>query len=469
MALRFYVNFSAKSRATAAETPSRHRFDSSRPPSYAPSMPRHLCRVLLHHPSVVALHEETARRGVGAYLVGGAIRDRLLGLPSHDVDAVVSRDGEAISRAVADRLDARFVALGGKEFGAYRIVGGIGDAWELDVWDREGTTVEEDLARRDLTINAIALELPAGEPLDPFDGLSDLRRHLLRAVTPRSFAEDPLRVLRLPRFLGKLPGFSVEPETLGLARASAAELVTVAAERVQSELDQVFRLPETPRSMALLGALDLYPGLWLGRPGEHDDSADSRTAGRATTEIAHLGSTALALRQLAGSSRAVAIDHRLARWALTFLNLPGEGAGRAALERFGEAGYLTKKDEAALSRLLEPRTLPADDRGRRRFLHRMGSDLWSTAACLLGARQAAHGEVETWAERVRPLLTLARDHGADLFHPPRWVDGREAAEILGISPGPALGNALEGLRKAQVDGEVSDREEAVAWLRRGAG
>lgn len=429
-------------------------------------MPRHHCRVLLHHPSVVTLHEETERRGASAYLVGGAIRDRLLGLPSHDVDAVVSHDGEAISRAVADRLDGRFVALGGKEFGAFRIVA---DGWELDVWDREGTTVEEDLARRDLTVNAIALELPEGLALDPFDGLVDLRRHLLRAVTPRSFADDPLRVLRLPRFAGKLPGFTVEPETLGLARASAAELVTVAAERVRDELAQVFRLPETPRSVALLGALDLYPGLWLGRPGEHDDSADPVVAGRATTEIAHLGGAALALRQLAGSSRAVSIDHRLARLALTFANLPGEGAGRAALERFGEAGYLTKKDEAAIRRLLEPRVLPADALGRRRFLHRMGAELWATAACLLGAREAAHGGIDTWADVARPLLSLARDHGADLFDPPRFVDGREAAELLGIDPGPALGEALAALQRAQVDGVVNDRGDAIAWLRKAGG
>ncbi|HEX2251976.1 MAG TPA: hypothetical protein VHQ65_01750 [Thermoanaerobaculia bacterium] len=189
-----------------------------------------LSRLLRHQRPVAALAAAAAAREVDAHLVGGVIRDRLLGLPSRDHDAVVGGAGREIGAELAATLDAHLVLLGGKAFAAYRLVARDPEDWVLDLWDREDMPLADDLARRDFTINAMALPLtgPAvssqGEHsglIDPFGGLGDTAHRLLRATTPASFTGDPLRVLRLPRLLAQLPRFQAAPDTLVLARRAA--------------------------------------------------------------------------------------------------------------------------------------------------------------------------------------------------------------------------------------------------------
>src|SRR5947199_7221350 len=111
-------------------------------------------QVLAHHKAVRALLAAVERAGSGpCHLVGGALRDRLLGLSSQDFDAVVSGHGREIAEAMAAALPARFVPLGGKEFAAYRLVA---EGFVLDLWDRAEMSLEEDLGRRDFTVNSFA-------------------------------------------------------------------------------------------------------------------------------------------------------------------------------------------------------------------------------------------------------------------------------------------------------------------------
>src|SRR6478672_4486052 len=166
-----------------------------------PSQTSRIFRVLLQHPAVRTL--AAAAGGTECHLVGGCLRDRALGLTSHDVDAVVAGRGREIAEIVAAELPARFVLLGGKDFAAYRLVG---QDVTVDLWDRAGTTLHEDLARRDFTVNSFALGLLDGQVADPFGGLDDLAHRLLRATTPASFTGDPLRCLRLPRMRLRPPG-----------------------------------------------------------------------------------------------------------------------------------------------------------------------------------------------------------------------------------------------------------------------
>lgn len=409
-------------------------------------MPLHSFRVLLHQPAVRALiaTTEEVTEGVEVHLVGGVLRDRALGLPVHDFDAVVSGRGREISERLAETLPARLVLLGGKEFAAYRLVG---ENAVVDIWDRAGTSLHQDLARRDFTINSFAFDLRTHEVSDPFNGLGDLGRRVLRATTGESFAGDPLRVLRLPRLLLRLPGFTAEPDTLLLARRSAAGLSEVAAERVRDELALLFADPDAARGLSLLMELDLYPGLWLGRPGE---------PGRPGLALAEVG----ILPEVARELREVSVDARIARLASLFANLPDPRP--LALERFRDAGYLTRSTAADVARLLELPGLPGDEIGRRRFLHRAG-ELWPTAAAFLSTRAAAHGH--PWRAALAPLADLARREGANLIAPPRLLGGAEVQQILGIPPGREVGRALEAVLAAQVDGRVRTKEEAVALVR----
>lgn len=417
-------------------------------------MPLHSFRVLLHQPAVRALIAATEgmTEGVELHLVGGVLRDRALGLPVHDFDAVVSGRGREISERLAETLPARLVLLGGKEFAAYRLVG---EDEVVDVWDRAGTSLHQDLARRDFTINSFAFDLRTQEVSDPFNGLGDLGRRVLRATTGESFAGDPLRVLRLPRLLLRLPGFTAEPDTLLLARKSAPGLSEVAAERVREELGLLFGDPDAARGLTLLMELDLYPGLWLGRPGE---------PGRPGLALAEVGALPDAVRELRDRAPHVAarVEARIARLASLFANLP-EPHPPAILERFRDAGYLTRSTAADVARLLELPGLPEDEIGRRRFLHRTGT-LWPTATAFLSTRAAAHGL--PWRPALAPLVDLARREGANLMDPPRLLGGAEVQRLLGIPPGPAVGRALDAVLAAQVDGKVRSKEEAVALLRR---
>jgi tRNA nucleotidyltransferase/poly(A) polymerase len=409
-------------------------------------MPIHSFRVLLHQPAVQALISVSDR--VELHLVGGVLRDRALGLPVHDFDAVVSGQGREISERLAETLPARLVLLGGKEFAAYRLVG---EEDVVDIWDRAGTTLYQDLARRDFTVNSFAFDPRSQEVSDPFNGLGDLERKILRATTPESFTGDPLRVLRLPRLLLRLPGFTVEPDTVGLARRSSAGLAGIASERVREELLLLFDHPDAARGLTLLLELDLYPGLWLGRPGE---------PGPPGLALSELGTLPSIVRELRSHAPSAVVDTRAARLASVFANLPGDRP-LDALERFQDAGYLTRSLAMDVARLLRLTGLPEDDLGRRRFLHQTGA-LWATAACFLAARAAAHGR--RWRHILPHLAELARREGENLFDPPRLLDGAEVQALLGVSPGPGVGRALQSVREAQVDGTIRTKEEAIALL-----
>jgi hypothetical protein len=413
-------------------------------------------RILLHHPAVTALLAACGE--TEHHLVGGVLRDRALGLPVHDVDAVVATGGREIAERLAADLPARLVLLGGKDFAAYRLVG---EDLTIDLWDREGTSLHEDLARRDFTVNSFAWEPRTGTVIDPFGGLGDLERCLLRATTPKSFEGDPLRVLRLPRLLLRLPGFAAEPGTVVLARKEASRLVEVAAERVRDELAALFAHPDAHRGLAFLVALDLYPGLWLGAPGEPGQ------AGGAVSELEALPCAIRKLREI-DTALADTVDARTARIAATFAHLPAR-SGKSPLDFLAlvrDAGYLTRQTAADVAAVLFWNELPGDETGRRRFLYRAGS-LWTTAACSVGARIAARGDsgaVERWRYDLVNLADLAKREGAVLFDPPRLLSGADVQELLGIPPGPGVGRALDSVRQALVDGKIRTREEAVALV-----
>lgn len=449
------------------------------PPAFEP---------LRRHPAVRALLAACGE--AECHLVGGALRDHALGLggarsgqarresidtrrvPARrgaqrgsrrgwDLDAVVAGHGREIAERLAAALPARLVPLGGKLFAAFRLVGA---EVTVDLWDREGAPLASDLARRDLTVNSFALEPRGGALIDPFGGVADLARRVLRATTPASFAGDPLRVLRLARLLAALPGFTAEPATLELARQAAPRLSEVASERVREELWLLFDHPRAHLGLRALAALGLYPGLWL--------VAVSSAPGPADAAAAEIEAVPECAAELAGLAPAAAgeIDPTAARLAATFAHLPETAGGPpAALRRWAEAGYVTARVLAEVAPLLDEKALPTDEAARRHFLHRTGRR-WATAVCSLGARASASGEPERqrWRRDVAPLVELARREGENLFHPPRLLTGSEVQDLLGVPPGPEIGRALAALTAAQVEGRVHTREEAIELLSRQA-
>jgi tRNA nucleotidyltransferase (CCA-adding enzyme) len=230
-------------------------------------------------PGIDALREVAER--VPAYLVGGAVRDLLLGLEGGDLDVAIEGDADMLADLPGFEVEREGLFLTGRLHT---------DDLRLDVaqaraetYPRPGglpevrpATISEDLARRDFTINAMAFPLAADdELLDPHGGLEDLRSELLRVLHPRSFVDDPTRALRAARYAARF-GLELEPETDRLLRES--DLSTVSDDRVQNELRRAAAEPDPALVLQLILDWGVMPSL--------DPDAPARVA-----EVAQIAET----------------------------------------------------------------------------------------------------------------------------------------------------------------------------------
>jgi Poly A polymerase head domain len=205
--------------------------------------------------------------GKEAWVVGGAVRDELLGREVIDVD-IACADPKGVARAYARRAGGAPFPLS-ERHGAWRVAL---DADRTVDFTPLPDGIEQDLASRDFTINAIAVPLAGGEPLDPHGGVADLEARRLRAVTPTIFEDDPLRLLRAVRLEEEL-GTELDAETESLARKHAELVTRPAGERILAELERLkprgfVRLHELGLLEPLGGALEgLARVRLLDRPG----------------------------------------------------------------------------------------------------------------------------------------------------------------------------------------------------------
>jgi tRNA nucleotidyltransferase (CCA-adding enzyme) len=202
------------------------------------------------------------------YLVGGAVRDELLGLPARERDWVVvgARPEELLAQGfkpVGKDFPVFLHPQSGEEYALARTERKTAPGYRgFEMLFAPDVTLEQDLERRDLTINAIAKDPASGALLDPFGGQRDLRDRWLRHVSP-AFVEDPVRVLRVARFAARLAplGFSVAPETLAVMREIAArgELDALVSERVWQETQRALEMPAPARFFEVLRAANALP------------------------------------------------------------------------------------------------------------------------------------------------------------------------------------------------------------------
>jgi tRNA nucleotidyltransferase/poly(A) polymerase len=203
----------------------------------------------------------TAVAGVEAYVVGGAVRDELLGRPVVDVD-VATPDPEVAARIYAGLAKGALFPLS-ERHGAWRVA--FPDGTTVDFTPLR-STLEDDLRSRDFTINAIAVPAAGGERIDPLGGIPDLEAQRLRAVSDSIFADDPLRLLRAVRLEDEL-GFELDSHTEELVREEAGRVASPAGERILGELERLS--PEGFRRADELGLLAPLGGS-LERLGEVD-------------------------------------------------------------------------------------------------------------------------------------------------------------------------------------------------------
>ncbi len=202
------------------------------------------------------IRAQAERVGVHVWMVGGAVRDLLLGRPVHDWDYVVEREALALARAVADALGGAYFALDDvRGIGRVLLPPAAGVRVVLDFADLRGATLEDDLRARDFTINALAVGMGGGL-VDPTGGQADLEARLIRVPDPRAFERDPVRLLRAVRLAAELR-FTIEEVTEGLLRHNAPRLVLASPERVRDELLRLLALDGAAEPLARLAEFDL--------------------------------------------------------------------------------------------------------------------------------------------------------------------------------------------------------------------
>ena len=197
-------------------------------------------------------------RDVEAYLVGGVVRDALLGIPTGDIDVAVKGNAQSVGRDLASAIDGHFVMLD-EARGIIRVVVHDEDSVSFVDINSMPNGIEQDLRRRDFTVNAMAVPLTEvsregfwNKVTDLYGGLSDLNNHVIRALSPSVFKDDPARLMRAPRLATQL-SLTITDDTARQIRQDAHLVTTVAPERVRDEL---LKLLSQPKATASLRALD---------------------------------------------------------------------------------------------------------------------------------------------------------------------------------------------------------------------
>ena len=380
-----------------------------------------LADALRAHPEVAWLEPVVAGDGAAVYLVGGAVRDLLLGAGQVDVDLVIEGDAVAFARRVAHGLGVRAVVHGA--FGTAVVKGG---GRLLDVATARSeryrspaalpevapASLADDLARRDFAVNAMAASLRPGEwgmLIDPFDGRSDVATRTIRVLHPRSFTDDPTRLLRGVRLETRL-GFRFDPETEALARAD-------------------------PRLVGLLSPARLRDALLL--------LLAERCAAIALARLGDLG-------VLAASADGLAVDDDLLGRADALVGHAPDADRRVCLL-------------ALCARAVEPGRLAR----RLRLTRRMADVL---AACARADRlrsfDGAPAEAVICAAAIAPERAAAAVRFLEVDrHVRPLLDGADVMRELAIRSSPRVGDVLEALRRAKVAGELPDREAELAFVR----
>jgi poly(A) polymerase len=446
-----------------------------------------------------------ALAGEQAWVVGGSVRDELLGRPVTDYDLAVPGDPKRAARAVADAVGGPVFRLS-EAFGAWRVV--AGDT-VIDVSPLQGETIEEDLRKRDFTINAMAEPLAGGPLVDPLGGRADLDARTLRVIGAESYAADPLRPLRLARFVAEL-GFAPDPETERLTREAAPRVAEASGERVFAELrrtviaDGALAGLDTADRLGLLHAVlpelsDLHD---VGQSHYHHLDVYDHTREVLACLIRLEGELGEQFGDLAPRLRAVldapladeltrgqalrfaALLHDIGKPAtrgerpdgrVTFMahDRVGEEMVRSACRRLRTSERLSRFLEAVtrhhlvLGFLVHER--PLSRRDVYRYLKRtepveVEVTLFTCADRLATRGRKSDPAIAAHFELARELMAEALEWRAT--GPPRLpLRGDELARELGIEPGPELGRLLAELEEAAFAGEVAGRGDAVAKAR----
>jgi poly(A) polymerase len=436
-----------------------------------------------------------------SWIVGGALRDELLGREVTDIDVTVEGDPEAAAREHAAEVRGPVFRLS-EAFGAWRVVE-RGGGRVYDFAPLQGESIEDDLRKRDFTINAMARPREGGELIDPLGGRADIESRTLRVIGPESYERDPLRPLRLARFAAEL-GFAPEPDTEKLTAAAAGRLPEASGERVFAELRRLVLAEHAVQGLALADRLGLLAAVLPELSDLHDVDQSHfhhtdvyghtlevlerliELEAEASGDLREVLDEPLADELTRGEAlRFGALLHDIGKPAtysvrddgrVTFIGHDrlGEDMVRDICRRLRTSDRLSRflegvtRHHLVLGFLVHKRPL-----GRRevyRYLTctspvEVEVTLLSCADRLATRGKNAERAIDAHLELAKELMPAALEWRRT--GPPKLpLRGDELAREAGMEPGPELGRVLAELQEALYAGEIESRDEAVALARR---
>ncbi|MCI3931776.1 MULTISPECIES: CCA tRNA nucleotidyltransferase [unclassified Streptomyces] len=451
--------------------------------------------------------DDLARRfqeaGFSLALVGGSVRDALLGRLGNDLDFTTDARPEDVLKIVRPWADAVWevgIAFGTVGCQKDARVDGVEQRFEIEVttyrseaYDRTsrkpevsyGDSIEDDLVRRDFTVNAMAVALPEKEFIDPHGGLDDLAERVLRTPgTPEeSFSDDPLRMMRAARFAAQLD-FEVAPDVVAAMKAMAERIEIVSAERVRDELNKLIVAAHPRKGLALLvdtglaaHVLPELPALRLERDEHHrhKDVYDH-------TLIVLEQAMALETDGPDLTLRLAALLHDIGKPKTRRF----ETDGRVSFHHHEVVGAkMTKKRMTALkysnelvkdvSRLVELHlrfhgygTGEWTDSAVRRYVRDAGPLLerlhkLTRSDCTTRNKRKANALSRAYDGLEERIARLQEQEELDAIRPD--LDGNEIMEVLSVGPGPVIGQAYKFLLELRLENGPMERDAAIAELK----
>ncbi len=478
-------------------------------------------KLLEQYPPVIvqALADLKRKRSSSCYIAGGTLRDWFLGLESKDLDITVANDSFGWAGEFARELGAKLVPMDPEEEVARVVFQDV--CVDFATYREESKTIEQDLMKRDYTINSMAVPVPARIPrswdtiaapaiLDPAGGQKDIRDKIIRSNSSAVFVSDPLRLLRAYRFMAKL-GFRIEPSTAKQIQEHVHLLYQSAEERIAFELDSIMAVSEAIKTIEAMhqhGVLqelipELYRGVGVKQPASHHlDVFEHGVAalkymekvqkepGRYFPEYREFLSSYLQKDRRRILLKWAALLHDLGKpetreiredrqGRITFYNHDKEGARIFAIiaDRF----KWRTKDREFVSQFISVHMWPFHLNNARkktgltpkaylRLIKAVGDEfpglfMLAMADSLAGSGTGKPpGMEEDMAGLFRKVETVYRQTIEPVLTK-RLLTGRDLIEIFGLEPGPRFREILDGLESAQVEGEVADRDQALAWVK----
>ncbi len=363
------------------------------------------------------------------WLVGGALRDLLIGRPVSEIDLVVAGDPYPLALEIEARGLGTAVCLSDVTPRVARVAG---TSREVDLAELTGGSIEEDLARRDFTVNALAWEPGSERLIDPFGGAADLARRQLRLVLPTNVGEDPLRILRAARLFAT-HGLRPDREVASVSRSVAPQLAAIAPERIRAEIVKLLEADRAGGALRWLRDVGGW-GPMFGLPGLLPPGSSGLLARVDAPSLRHRDPPSRRRLRLAS----------IAAW----FGLSGPQAARwLARRRFG------RQEAADVAGLLDLATRAARlGPGRETWgWIRDAAERRAEAICLLALLEPARRSSSRRLARMRPARRVR-------------VTGDDVMTWLGLSPGPEVGALLKELEIESLSGAVSSRAQARRWL-----